>query len=98
MDPRVKATPAELALQHALALRLARALDESAAVPAVPARETGERLARTRRELTQLLGMVEAVDAAPTPAVRAAVDETIAGLEEQLRASRELQAAGKEKR
>ena len=40
MDPRVKATPAELALQHALALRLVRALDESAAEPAAQARET----------------------------------------------------------
>jgi len=93
MDPRVKATPAELAQQHELALRLVRALDESAAEPAAKARELGERLARSRRELTQLLGVVEAADAAPTPAVREAVDATIADVEAQLLAWRQLEAA-----
>ena len=101
MDPRVKATPAELALQHELALRLVRALDAERcragrAETARRARRQRERLARSRRQLTQLLGLVEAADAAPTPAVRAAVDETIADVEAQLLAWRELEAARRE--
>jgi len=109
IDPRVTTTPAELALQHELALRLARALDESqqaqralvpspepaADEPAAKRRELGERLARSRRQLTQLLDLVEGVDAAPTPALRAAVDETIAGIDAQLAAWRELEASGR---
>ena len=62
MDPRVKATPAELALQHELAMRLVRALERSPPEPPSP----GERPARSRRrQLTQLLEMIDAVDAAP---------------------------------
>ena len=109
MDPRVKTTPAELALQHELAMRLVRALERSRppqqSLPAAETSETAqtepaakqrERLARTRRQLTQLLGLVEEADAAPTPAVRAAVDETIADVEAQLLERREPEAVRRE--
>jgi hypothetical protein len=95
MDPRVTTTPAELALQHEVAIRLARALDESAAEPEAKRRALGERLASSRRQLTQLLGLVEQIDAAPTPAVRAAVDEVIAGIEAELAGWREPEATGR---
>ena len=41
-------------------------------------------LRRLHGQLTQLLDTVEDVDALPTPAVQAAVDATIAALDEQL--------------
>jgi hypothetical protein len=41
-------------------------------------------LRRLHGQLTQLLDTVEDVDALPTPAVRKAVDETIAALDAQL--------------
>ena len=90
--PARQGDAAELALQHELAMRLVRALERSQPASLArrvvrgrprpsrqPAAEQRERLARSRRQLTQLLDLVEEVDAAPTPAVRAAVDETIAG-------------------
>ena len=110
MDPRVKTTPADLALQHETSMRLVRALERSrpperpvpAAAETAETAETGpaakqrERLARSRRQLTQLLGLVQEADAAPTPAVRAAVDETIAEVEAQLLERREPEAARRE--
>jgi hypothetical protein len=110
MDPRVRVTEAELALQHELAMRLVRALElsqeaqralgapaeKTEAEPATRRRGLAEQLTRSRRQLTQLLDLVDEVDAAPTPAVRAAVDETIAAVEAQLSAWRALGTAGKE--
>jgi hypothetical protein len=110
MDPRVTTPPAELALQHELAMRIVYALERSRwapqalgppseraeAEPASKRRELAEQLTRSRRQLTQLLDMVDGVDAAPTPAVRTAVDETIAALEAQLVAWRALEAEKKE--
>jgi hypothetical protein len=108
MDPRVKATPAELTLQHETSMRLVRALELSQphgrslpepaeTAEAEPAAQQRERLARSRRQLTQLLGLVEEACAAPTPAVRAAVDETIAEIEAQLLERREPEAARRQK-
>jgi photosystem II stability/assembly factor-like uncharacterized protein len=95
LDPRVKAAPADLAAQHALSLRLVQAIGRAhtALVPrraaAMPreverARRTGEPgdpLGRLHGQLGQLLRLVDEVDAPPTPAVRAAVDETITALD-----------------
>ena len=69
MDPRVKTSLADLEAQHAISMRLCDALAR--------AREP-----RVRSQLTQLLDIVEDVDALPTPAVRKAVEETIAALDQ----------------
>jgi hypothetical protein len=68
MDPRVKTPPADIEAQHGLSMRLCAALARA-------------RQPRVRAQLTQLLDVVEDVDAAPTPAVRKAVEETIAALD-----------------
>jgi hypothetical protein len=104
LDPRVKTPAADLALQHALALRLVEAMGRcSQALPASPrpageeaeSEEAGQQdraaLRGTARRLAQLLRIVDEVDAAPTAAVRAAADETMAALDAQLR---ELGAPG----
>ena len=97
MDPRVKTTPAELEAQHALSTRLCDAMRRAAeARGSRPTRtaETeggaesgGDALARVHGRLGQLLEMVEETDARPTPAVEAAVDETIHSLDEAIGSS-----------
>jgi photosystem II stability/assembly factor-like uncharacterized protein len=76
MDPRVKTPAAEIEAQHAISMRLCDAL-------------TRAREPRVRSQLTQLLDIVEDVDALPTPAVRRVVDETIAALEQGLKKGQE---------
>jgi hypothetical protein len=103
LDPRVRTPPADLALQHALALRLVEAMGRcSQALPGLR-RLAGEQaegaedeeqegrapLRRTAQRLGQLLRLVDEVDAAPTAAVRAAADETLAALDAQLRELRQ---------
>ena len=102
MDPRVKATAADLALQNAIARRLADAIgrcrdaqqalhqaaEEPDAEPDQPEPELAQGLVRASRQLAQLYGIVEEVDAAPTPAVQRAVEETLAMLDAQIAASR----------
>ena len=88
MDPRVKTPLADLEAQHAVSMRLVDAMARAHAALAKgekpPDGEAVGRLRRLHGQLTQLLDTVEDVDALPTPAVQAAVDETIAALDEQL--------------
>jgi hypothetical protein len=79
MDPRVKTPLSELVAQHALSLRIGEALGRVAEARA--AKPKDEKLARLQRQLTQLLDAVEDVDAPPTPALRAAIDETLGALD-----------------
>jgi len=74
----VKTPAAELVAQHALSLRVCEALRRAAEARGPKPKD--ETLARLHRQLTQLLDAIEDVDASPTPAVRAAVDETLAEL------------------
>jgi hypothetical protein len=72
MDPRVTATPADLAAQHALARQLADAIAKvGARLDALPA-GAAERATLTRRssDLHSLYDAVESTDARPTPDVR----------------------------
>ena len=72
MDPRVKATIADLAAQHAAARRLAEdlaSLDD--ARKKGPDREKADAL---EEELTRLYGMVQESDDAPTPQLLAATE------------------------
>ena len=88
MDPRVKTPAADIEAQHAVSMRLVDAMARAhAALDKGEKPPDGEEVGRLRRlhgQLTQLLDTVEDVDALPTPAVQAAVDETIARLDEQL--------------
>jgi photosystem II stability/assembly factor-like uncharacterized protein len=93
MDPRVTTSAEDLAAQHTVALGLCAALDGSmevlgkvrsasgpTAADASRAKRLGdldERLSRLNGQLARLLATVEAADVLPTPAVLAAVDETI---------------------
>jgi hypothetical protein len=82
MDPRVTATPADLAAQHALARRLAEAIARiGARLDALPA-GAAERATLTRLsgELQTLYGAVEATDARPTPVVRETAERVLRGL------------------
>jgi len=102
IDPRVKASAGDLELQHAVARRLAEAIGrcrdaqqalhqataETDEEPDQPEPELTQGLARTSRQLAQLYGIVEEVDAAPTAAVERAVDETVTALDAQIAASR----------
>ena len=77
MDPRVKATAAELKLQYdtsraidAMLRRAAAALrDVSAAAKTPQVSDLSQRLSRASAPLGQLFGAVESVDAAPMPVV-----------------------------
>jgi len=93
MDPRVRTSRADLETQHALATRLCAAMARAAEgqqAGRVPAgRETGDSLRRLHSRLTRLLDSVEEADALPTPAVAAAVEETIAALDAALAPGRE---------
>jgi hypothetical protein len=88
MDPRVKTPAADLEAQHAVSMRLVDAMARAQAALArgekPPDGEAVGRLRRLHGQLTQLLDTVEDVDALPTPAVQAAVDATIAALDEPL--------------
>lgn len=73
MDPRVKASPGDLAAQHAAAKRLAADLARLA-----EARKKGADAGKAESlegKLTRLYGMVQESDDAPTPQLLAAVDE-----------------------
>jgi photosystem II stability/assembly factor-like uncharacterized protein len=73
IDPRVKATAADLAAQHAAARRLAAdlaRLDEARKKGA-----DGRKADALERRLTRLYGMVQESDDAPTPQLAAAVGE-----------------------
>jgi hypothetical protein len=91
MDPRVKTPASEIEAQHAISMRLMSAMARAA--EAVRARaQHGPAPAGVRRlhaQLTQLLDTVEDVDALPTPAVRAAVEETIRALDAAFAAEQE---------
>jgi photosystem II stability/assembly factor-like uncharacterized protein len=88
MDPRVRTPAAHIEAQHALSMRLCTAMDRAAAALGAGGPRPGEAgptgVRRLHTQLTQLLDAVEDVDALPTPAVRAAVDETIAALDAAL--------------
>ncbi|HEY3348180.1 MAG TPA: glycoside hydrolase [Thermoanaerobaculia bacterium] len=80
MDPRVKATPADLAAQHAAARRLAADL-----VRLDGARKNGADAGKAESlegRLTRLYGIVQESDDAPTPQLLAAVDEVEKGFGE----------------
>ncbi len=99
MDPRVATPAADLALQHALAVRLAEAMGRSKRALAAlrrpqaadaeggaeekPGADGAAALTRTSRQLAQLYAIVEEADAAPTPAVQSAAEEALAGLDAQ---------------
>jgi photosystem II stability/assembly factor-like uncharacterized protein len=92
MDPRVKASASEIEAQHAISMRLSSAMARAAEAlrsPARPGREAPAGVRRLHAQLTQLLDTVEDVDALPTPAVRAAVDETIEALDAALAGGQE---------
>ena len=90
MDPRVKATAADLKLQYdmsraidALLRRTAVAAGEIRAItPSTAAlADLAQRLSRASAPLAQLFGAVESSDAAPTAVVREAWKTTAAGVE-----------------
>ena len=102
MDPRVKATAADLTLQYdtsraidALLRRTASALREMRAVAQTTPVITGldQRLSRASGPLGQLFGAVESADAAPMPIVMEAW-KTTAGAVEALLAEWEKLKAG----
>jgi photosystem II stability/assembly factor-like uncharacterized protein len=92
MDPRVKTPLGDLEAQHSLATRLCEAMARAAqargprTAAAGPASGEGEAdaLDGLHRRLTQLLETVEESDARPTPAVVAAVEDTIRALDRDL--------------
>ena len=74
MDPRVKATVADLAAQHAAARRLAA--DLASLEGARKKGADGRKADGLERRLTRLYGMVQESDDAPTPQVEEAVART----------------------
>jgi hypothetical protein len=83
MDPRVKATAADLAAQHAAASRLAADLARLDV-----ARKSGADSAKAEAleaRLTRLYGLVQESDAAPTPQALAAAETVETELEELVR-------------
>jgi hypothetical protein len=77
MDPRVKATAAEVSLQYETSRAIDAALRQIAArLTQTPANR--EVLVRVQGQLTQLFGIVEQSDAAPASQVLSAVKETLA--------------------
>ena len=83
MDPRVKATPADLAAQHAAAARLAADLDRLDA-----ARRGGADAGKADalgRSLSRLYALVQESDDAPTPQLLAAADAVEKQLEDLAR-------------
>jgi photosystem II stability/assembly factor-like uncharacterized protein len=85
MDPRVKAPPSDIEAQHAISMRLCEAMARTRdAAGGAGRRDGASPTRRLQAQLLQLLEAVEDVDALPTPAVRKAVDETIAALDDLL--------------
>ena len=90
MDPRVKASGADIRQQYTLSRRLDAALRRVAPELAA-ARSRGEAgasraeaLQRLSATLTQLFGIIEGADVAPTTQAVAAVDEALAAVERAL--------------
>ena len=85
MDPRVKATAADLKSQfdasRALDAGLRRVADAIRSQPAA-----GDVLIRLQGQLTQLFGIVEATDGAPTPQTLSAIEETLIAVERTITA------------
>ena len=90
MDPRVKATAADLKLQHGLSRAIDAALRRSATAlaeiravtPKTPAlTDLEQRLSRASAPLGQLFAAVESADAAPMPVVREAWKTTAVAIE-----------------
>jgi hypothetical protein len=90
MDPRVKASPADIRRQYTLSRRLDAALRRVAPELAA-ARSRGaagaaraQELQRLSGTLAQLFGLIEGADAAPTSQAAAAVDEALAAADRAL--------------
>jgi hypothetical protein len=90
MDPRVKASAADIRQQYTLSRRLDAALRRVQPELAA-ARSRGEAgasraqdLQRLSGTLTQLFGIVEGADVAPTTQAVAAIDEALAGVDRAL--------------
>jgi Zn-dependent oligopeptidase len=89
MDPRVKATAADLKLQHdtsraidAMLRRTSTALRDIRAAAKTPQlSDLEQRLTRASAPLGQLFGAVESADAAPMPVVMEAWKRTSAEIE-----------------
>jgi photosystem II stability/assembly factor-like uncharacterized protein len=97
MDPRVETAAEDLAVQHDVSMRLCAVLEEgSNALLGVRSRQASlaadtleakrladldERIVHLSGQLARLLDMVDGVDARPTEATLAAVDETTTRLE-----------------
>jgi hypothetical protein len=87
IDPRVKASLADLELQFTLSKTLDRAMrriaDARATVP--PESDQAADLARAAAPLTRLFQRIQQVDARPTPAQEAAVAAAVAEVDRVLR-------------
>jgi hypothetical protein len=90
MDPRVKASAAEIQQQYTMSRRLDGAIRRTA-TELVAARSRGEagaaraqELQRLTGTLTQLFGVIESADLAPTTQAVAAVEEMLAAVERVL--------------
>jgi photosystem II stability/assembly factor-like uncharacterized protein len=81
MDPRVETPLADLAISMRLCDAMARARRAAGGAGPADDAEGAPPLRRIHSRLTRLLEIVEEADALPTPAVRKAVDETIAALD-----------------
>ncbi len=79
LDPRVQTPPAGLKMQHEMSRMLDDALRRVADALAAK-RGSAETLTRLQGQLTQLFGIVEATDAAPTSQTIAAVHDVLAAV------------------
>ena len=84
LDPRVKVTAADLALQYNTSRAIDAAMRRVATASAAPG-ATRETLTRLQGQLTQLFASVEQADAAPASQVLAAVKETLAAVDAAIR-------------
>ncbi|HXG88009.1 MAG TPA: hypothetical protein VNJ02_06705 [Vicinamibacterales bacterium] len=84
MDPRVTTTAADLQIQYDLSRALDQALRRVAAALHAGA-GTRDTLTRLQGSLSQLFGIVEQSDVAPTSQVRSAVTETLTAVDAALR-------------
>jgi hypothetical protein len=83
LDPRIKATAADITLQHETSRAIDAALRRVAEALAAK-RGSADALARVQGQLSQLFGTIEAADAAPTAQTLAAVKETLAAVDSAL--------------
>jgi photosystem II stability/assembly factor-like uncharacterized protein len=83
LDPRIKASAADITLQHETSRAIDAALRHVSEALAAK-RGSADALARVQAQLSQLFGTIEAADAAPTPQTLAAVKETLAAVEAAL--------------